>query len=45
MESPGGSIDESFIVIEKQEDMYVFDAEHPRLSNTVIPDAKELPWD
>jgi hypothetical protein len=27
---PDGSIDESFVVIEKQDDMYVFDDEHPR---------------
>ena len=42
---PDGSIDESFVVIEKQEDMYVFNAEHPRPTYAVKPDAKELPWD
>jgi hypothetical protein len=42
---PDGSIDESFVVIEKQKDMYVFNAEHPRPVYAVKPDAKELPWD
>jgi hypothetical protein len=42
---PDGSIDESFVVIEKQEDMYVFNAEHPRPDYAVKPDVKELPWD
>ena len=42
---PDGSIDESFVVIEKQKDMYVFDTEHPRPAYAVKPDAKELPWD
>jgi len=42
---PDGSIDENFVVIEKQEDMYVFNAEHPRPAYAVKPDAKELPWD
>jgi hypothetical protein len=36
---PDGSIDESFVVIEKQEDMYVFNAEHPRPAYAVKPDA------
>jgi hypothetical protein len=40
-----GSIDESFVVIEKPEDMYVFNAEHPRPAYAVKPDVKELPWD
>jgi hypothetical protein len=40
-----GSIDESFVVIEDQEDMYVFDAEHPRPAHAVSGDATELPWD
>jgi hypothetical protein len=39
-----GSIDESFVVIENQENMYVFDAEHPRPAYAVKPDVKELPW-
>ena len=42
---PDGSIDESFVTIEKQEDMYAFDEEHARPKNAVQPDAKELPWD
>ena len=42
---PDGSIDESFVVIEKQKDMYVFDTEHPRPAYAVKPDEKELPWD
>ncbi len=40
---PDGSIDESFVVIEKIEDMYVFNAEHPRPDYAVKPDVKELP--
>jgi len=40
-----GSIDESFVVIEKMEDMYVFNTEHPRPAYAVQPDVKELPWD
>lgn len=42
---PDGSIDESFVVIEKQEDMYAFNADHPRPAHAVSPDVKELPWD
>ena len=41
---PDGSIDESFAVIEKQQDMYVFNDEHPRPAYAVKPDVKELPW-
>jgi len=41
---PDGSIDESFVVIEKTEGLYAFDAEHPRPSHAVGSDA-ELPWD
>ena len=41
---PDGSIDESFVVIEKTEGLYAFDAEHPRPSHAVGPDA-EPPWD
>ena len=40
-----GSIDESFVVIEKMEDMFAFNAEHPRPAYAVKPDVKELPWD
>jgi hypothetical protein len=43
--APDGSIDESFVVIEKQEDMYAFNADHPRPAHAVSPDVKELPWD
>ena len=39
------SIDESFVVIEKLKDMYVFNDEHPRPAYAVKPDVKELPWD
>ncbi|MFH1717960.1 MAG: heparinase II/III family protein [Planctomycetota bacterium] len=42
---PDGSIDESFVVIEKQEDMYVFDEEHPRPANALGFDAAEKLWD
>ena len=42
---PDGSIDESFVVIEKQQDLYVFNEEHPRPANAVKPDSAELPWD
>ena len=42
---PDGSIDESFVVIEKKEDMYVFNAEHPRPAHAVSADAATLPWD
>ncbi len=40
-----GTIDESFVVIEKKEDLYVFNSEHPRPAHAVSGDAKELPWD
>ncbi len=40
-----GSIDEDSVVIEEQQDMLVFDANHPRPANAVNPRAKELPWD
>ena len=42
---PDGSIDESFVVIEKEEDMYIFSPEHPRPAHAVSGDATELPWD
>jgi len=41
---PDGSIDESFVIIEKQEDMLVFDPNHPRPAHAVDPNAPELPW-
>jgi hypothetical protein len=42
---PNGSIDESFVVIEKQEDMLVFGPNHPRPAYAVSADANDLPWD
>jgi len=42
---PDGSIDESFVVIENQDDMYVFNDEHPRPAHAVSAEAAELPWD
>jgi hypothetical protein len=41
---PDGSIDETFVVIEKTDDMYVFDDEHPRPAHAVKPDVEVLPW-
>ncbi len=41
---PDGSIDESFVVIEKQDDMYVFGPEHPRPAQAVSAEVAELPW-
>ena len=43
--NPDGSIDEGFVVIEKQDDMYVFNDEHPRPAHAVKPDIEVLPWD
>ncbi|MBN2182699.1 MAG: acetylxylan esterase [Sedimentisphaerales bacterium] len=40
-----GSIDESFVTVEKPEDMLVFDAEHPRPANPGVNDIDKLPWD
>jgi len=40
-----GSIDEGFVTIESRDQMYVFDANHPRSANAVSPDAPDLPWD
>ena len=42
---PDGSIDESFVVINKNEDLYVFNDEHPRPAHAITGDAKALPWD
>ncbi len=39
-----GRIDESPVVIEPKESLYVFNAEHPRPSYAVGPDAEALPW-
>jgi hypothetical protein len=41
---PDGSIDESFVTIEKKNDLYVFNDEHPRPAHAVKSDTKELPW-
>lgn len=38
-----GSIDESFVTLEKKQDLYVFDDEHPRPDYAVGPD-DEMPW-
>ncbi len=40
---PDGSIDESFVVIEKKEDMYVFGPDRPRPADAVGPN-EPLPW-
>jgi len=45
LRQPDGSIDESFVTIEKQEDLYVFNDAHPRPAYAVKGDATELPWD
>jgi hypothetical protein len=42
---PDGSIDESFVVIEEYEGLYVFNDEHPRPAHAVNGDAAKLPWD
>ncbi|MHC4425003.1 MAG: alpha/beta hydrolase family protein [Planctomycetota bacterium] len=42
---PDGSIDESFVVIEKKEDMYVFGPDHPRPAHAVSGETATLPWD
>lgn len=42
---PDGSIDESFVVINKNEDLYVFNDEHPRPAHAVKGDVEKLPWD
>ena len=45
VKKPDGSIDESFVTIQEQKDLYVFDNKHPRPANAVKPDAEHLPWD
>ena len=45
VKKPDGSIDESFITIQEQKDLYVFDEKHPRPAHAVKPDAEHLPWD
>jgi hypothetical protein len=42
---PDGTIDESFVMVEKLEDMLVFNAQHPRPAYAVSPDTSEMPWD
>lgn len=42
---PDGSIDESFVVIEEYEGLYVFNDEHPRPAHAIKGDAAKLPWD
>jgi len=41
---PDGTIDESFVTVEKLEDMLVFNAQHPRPAYAVSPVSEELPW-
>jgi hypothetical protein len=43
--TPDGSIDEGFVVIEKQDDMLVFDPNHPRPVYAVSGDVNDLAWD
>jgi hypothetical protein len=38
-----GNITEDFVVIEPKDNLYVFNAEHPRPANAVGPKA-DLPW-
>jgi hypothetical protein len=42
---PDGTIDESFVTVEKLENMLVFNSQHPRPAYAVSPDSAELPWD
>jgi hypothetical protein len=42
--SSDGTIDESFVVIEKKEDLYVFNEDYPRPAHAVDADVSELPW-
>ncbi len=41
---PDGSIDESFVVVQKNEDLYVFGPDHPRPAHAIDGHAQELPW-
>jgi len=45
VKKPDGSIDETFVTIQEQKDLYVFDDKHPRPAHAVKPDAEHLPWD
>lgn len=40
-----GSIDESFVTVEKPEALYTFNNEHPVPANAVKPNTEELPWE
>jgi len=42
---PDGSIDESFVVIEKKENLYVFNSEHSRPAHAVGGETAKLTWD
>jgi hypothetical protein len=42
--APDGSIDESFVVIEQQQDLLVFGPDHPRPAHAVDPNTERLPW-
>jgi hypothetical protein len=42
---PDGLIDENFVVIEENEELYVFNDKHPRPAHAVSGDAADLPWD
>ncbi|MBN2136181.1 MAG: acetylxylan esterase [Sedimentisphaerales bacterium] len=45
VKKPDGSIDETFVTIQPQEDLYAFDDSHPRPTAAVKPDDKHMPWD
>ena len=42
--APDGSIDESFVVIEEQQNLLVFGPDHPRAPHAVDPNTERLPW-
>ncbi|UCF43764.1 MAG: acetylxylan esterase [Planctomycetota bacterium] len=42
--APDGSIDESLVVIEQQQDLLVFGPDHPRPAHAVDPNTDRLPW-
>jgi dienelactone hydrolase len=42
--APDGSIDESVVVIEEQQDLLVFGPDHPRPAHAVNPNTDRLPW-
>jgi dienelactone hydrolase len=39
-----GSIDESFVVIEQQQELFVFGPDRPRPGHAIGPDTEKLPW-